>query len=258
MCVTRGNQPAGLRGPAAAAPRGALSFCHPTRNRSSGAGTSGRRQTDWVGREHRDDERYYEQHDIDAALSRIGEGLVRGEPASIEEAIVFLERDPYFFRSGYARERVARQLARMNLTPPQRARARTVVLSTVDGQRHCPHPGAGRLARTVADNPLRWELRSRLHHPDSAIARRALRMVVNVRRPGFTPEDIAAAHALVLAEAARGNWLSPSVARLSRYLWSSEWEAELRSIAPYHGPDRAAAKRLIHAADQRRQRRSGP
>jgi hypothetical protein len=215
-------------------------------------------QTDLVGREHREEEHYYEQLDIDAAVSRLCGSLSRGEPASIEEALAFLEADPYFFRSGYARERVARRLARADLTLQQRARARMVLLSTVDGRRHCPHPGAGRLARTVADNTLRRELRSRLHHPDGATARRALQMVVNVRRPGFAPEDIAAAQALVLADAARGTWLSPTVARLARYLWSSEWEEELRRLLPHHGPDRAAAKRLIHFADQRRQRRSGP
>jgi hypothetical protein len=215
-------------------------------------------QTEPVGREHRDEERYYEQLGIDAAVSRLVEALARREPASIEEALAFLERDPYFFRSGYARERVARQLANVSLTAPQRDRARRVLLSTVDGQRHCPHPGAGRLARTVADNALRRALRSRLHHRDRAIARRALQMIVNVRHPGFTPEDIAAARALVLAEASRGNWLSPTVARLAIYLWSADWEAQLRTALPYHGPDRAAAKRLIAAADQRRQRRPGP
>ena len=75
----------------------------------------------------------------------------------IEEALEFLERDPYFFRSGYARERVARRLASIDLTAEQR------------------------------------------------------------------------------------------VARLAVYLWSREWEAELRNLLPHHGPDRAAAKRILSA-----------
>jgi hypothetical protein len=83
-------------------------------------------------------------------------------------------------------------------------------------------------------------------------------MIVNVRNPGLTADDIAAARALVLAEAARGQWLSPTVAKLAVYVWSGEWEAELRRLLPYHGPDRAPAKRLLAAADQRRWKRPTP
>jgi hypothetical protein len=211
-----------------------------------------------VERRHGDHERNDAQLDIASSVAALGERLSRGEPEAIEEALVFLERDPYFFRSGYARERIARRLARVSLTPAQKIRARAIVLSTVEGRRHCPHPGVGRLARAVADNSLRRELRTRLHHVDSAVALRALRMIVNVRHPGLTPEDIAAAQVLVLTDAGRGQWLSPTVARLAVYLWSSEWEAELRSLLPHHGPDRAAAKRLIDLADRRRSRRPGP
>ena len=130
---------------------------------------------------------------------------------------------PISSRSGYARERIARRLAQAELTAAQQARARTVVLSTVDGQRHCPLPGAGGLTGAVADNSLRRELRARLRESDTAVARRALRMVGNVRDPSLTAEGIAAARALVLADAARGHWLSPTVAKLAAYLcgWPS-------------------------------------
>jgi hypothetical protein len=210
-----------------------------------------------VGRRHEDNEEYYDQLDIDSWVGELGLRLDRGQPEAIEAALTFLERDPYFFRSGYARERVARRLARVELTPAQKGRARALVLDTVDGQSHCPQPGLGRLARAVADNPLRRELRARLEHHDTAVAQRALRTLVNVRHPGLTPDDIAAARVLVLTDAARGHWLSPTVARLATYLWSDRWEAELRALIPYHGPDRAAAKRLLGAADRRR-RRPGP
>jgi hypothetical protein len=210
-------------------------------------------QTRWVARED-----YYRQGDLDSWLVELTRHLSAGEPAAIEEALAFLERDPYFFRSGYARERVARRLSHVELSAAQKARARAIVLSRVDGRRFCPHPGIGRLARAVADNPLRRELRARLHHRDPAVARRALRMVVNVRRPGLTSDDIAAAQALVLGEAARGQWLSPTVERLALYVWSREWEDELRSVLSHHDPDRAAAKRLIGAVDRRRPQRPDP
>ena len=99
-----------------------------------------------MGRQHKDQERYYEQRNLGPWLVELGGRLSRGDPESIEAALAFLERDPYFFRSGYARERVARRLAHAELTPAQKVRARTVVLSTVDGQRHCPLPGIGKLA----------------------------------------------------------------------------------------------------------------
>jgi hypothetical protein len=210
-----------------------------------------------VGRPHEDHERYYDRLDVDRWVAGLGRRLAAGQPAAVDEAIAFLELDPYFFRSGYARERVARRLAHAELTPVQKARVRAVVLSTVDGGRFCPQPGVGRLARAVAHNALRRALRARLHDRDVAVARRALRMVVGVRRPGLTPEDVAAARAIVLADAGRGQWLSPTVARLAVYLWTGEWEAELRRLVPHHGPDRAAAKRLLEAADRRR-RRPGP
>ncbi len=212
-----------------------------------------RRRLTQVGRRHEDGEGYYEQLDIDSWVAELAVRLDRGEPQAIDAALTFLERDPYFFRSGYARERVARRLARVQLTGAQKVRARALVLSSVDGQRHCPHPGLGRLARAVSDNPLRRELRARLHG-DAEVARRALRTVVNVRHPGLTPDDIEAARALVLTDAARGQWLSPTIARLAIYLWSDKWEAELRALLPHHGPDRAAAKRLLDEVDRRRRR----
>src|SRR5262245_57635063 len=118
-------------------------------------------QTELVGRRHEGREHYYEQLEIDSWVVRLGQRLADGQPGSIEEALTFLERDPYFFRSGYARERVARRLAGVKLTPVEKVRVRALVLSSVDGRRFCPQPGVGRLARAVADNPLRRELRRR-------------------------------------------------------------------------------------------------
>jgi hypothetical protein len=211
-----------------------------------------------MSRRHDEHEHYYEELKIDTWVESVGRRLSDGDSEAIEEALAFLERDPYFFRSGYARERVARQLAHADLTLSQRARARELVVSTADGARHCPLPGVGRLAGAVADNSLRRALRSRLHSDDASVARRALRIVVHVRRPGLTADDVEAARALVLADAERGLWLSPTVARLARYLWSREWEAELTALLPHHGPQRAAAKRLVEAADRRRRKRPAP
>jgi hypothetical protein len=204
-----------------------------------------------VGRRHDDSERYYDRLDVDSWVVDLLGRLSRGDSGAVSEALRFLEHDPYFFRSGYARERIARRLASIALSDAEKARARLIVSSTVDGRRHCPQPGAGKLAGAVADNALRRELRARLHHRDHAVVRRALRMVVNVHHPGLTRDDLAAARTLVLSDAGRGRWLSPTVARQAAYLWSREWEAELRSLLPHHGPDRAGAKRLLDAVKRR-------
>ena len=194
--------------------------------------------------------------DVDPWLRALLDRLDHGDGDAVEEAIAFLEQDPYFFRSGYARERIARRLASVDLTPEQKFRARAIVVRTVDGELHCPQPGVGRLARAVGDNPLRRELRTRLTGSDAKVARRALRVIVNVRHPGLTNRELEAARAIVLSDAGRNQWLSPTTARIARYLWSREWEAELRDLLPYHGPDRAAAKRLLQTV--KRERRPDP
>ena len=106
---------------------------------------------------------------------------------------------------------------------------------------------------------MRASLRARLHADDVHVARRAVRTLSRIRRPGLTAADATAARALVLADAGHAPWLSPNVERLARWLWSAEWEAELRDLTQHHGPERAPAKKLIESMDRRRAlRRPGP
>jgi hypothetical protein len=183
--------------------------------------------------------------DIDAWRRRTAAAIAAGEADAVADGLAFLEADPFTYRSGYARNARALRLAAASLTEQGRARARSVVLSTVDGERHCPQPGIGRLARSVADNALRRALRRRLHSPDPAVAHRALRVLAVVRRPGLTAADRGRAQDLVLDSAGRWPSLMPSAARLARWLWTPEWAAQLRSTAVHHGPHRAAARRLV-------------
>ena len=70
-----------------------------------------------------------------------------------------------------------------------------------------------------------------------------------------------AARALLLADAGYTAWLPPNVERLARWLWSTEWEAELRDLTQHHGPERAPPKKLIEAIDRaggERGERPGP
>ena len=170
----------------------------------------------------------------------------------VDAALTYLEADIYEFRSGYERARIARKISGLSLDAAQRARARKYVLDVVDGEKHCAQQALGQLAHAVADNTTRAALRARLHVTDVRVARRALRTLSRVRHPGLTAADQTAAQALVLADAGYTAWLPPNVDRLARWLWSTEWEAELRQITRAHGPERAAAKRLLDAIDRRR------
>ena len=181
-----------------------------------------------------------------------------GPRTDIDAALTYLEADVYEFRSGYERARIARRIAGLSLDAAERARARKYVLDVVDGDKHCAQQALGQLAHAVADNTTRAALRTRLHAADVRVARRAVRTLSGVRHPGLTTADLTAARALVLADAGHTTWLSPNVEKLARWLWTPEWEAELRALTQHHDPERAAAKKLLESVDRRRAKRSGP
>jgi hypothetical protein len=195
---------------------------------------------------------------LTAWVQLVEDQVLAGDSGSIDEALAYLRSDPYYFRSGYSRDRLAGRIARAALTEAQRAEARTFVLLCVDGLAHCRSRELGRLAGATADNALRRDLLDRLRSKDRDVVRRAIRVVARIRRPDLTDADRAVARQLVIEDAARSVWLTREVDRLARWLWSREWEDELRGITRHHGPGRAAAKRILAAADARRKKRPGP
>lgn len=196
---------------------------------------------------------------LEQRLHAISDRLALGDDApAADEALTYLEADPYYFWSGYTRAKITRRLADAPLDSIQRERARRYVLDCVDGTKHCSYSEVAQLAGSVADNRMRKALRSRLHLSDTRVARRALRSITKVRHPGLTDADVTVARHLVLADATRTPWLSPNVERLARWLWTPDWEAELRDLTQHHGPERAPAKKLIESMDRRRARRPGP
>jgi hypothetical protein len=180
---------------------------------------------------------------LDASIRRIMVGLDSRDTSVVGPTLAYLEADPYYLRSGYTRGRLAGRLSGVKLAEPQSSRARDLVLKVVDGECHCPAHGIGRLARSVADNGVRRALRERLHSPDGAVARRALRTIVYISRPGMDPSDFETARLLVVLDAGNGWFLSPSVERLARWMWTPQWRDELRESARDHGPQRSGAKR---------------
>jgi hypothetical protein len=203
-------------------------------------------------------EAYAARERLSAWVQRVEDQVSAGDAGSIDHALAYLRSDPYYFRSGYARDRLVGRVARAALTDAQRAEARAFVLLCVDGLVHCRARELGRLAGATADNALRRALLDRFRSPNRDVARRAIRVLASVKRPGLTDGDRAVARQLVVEDAARTPWLSRDVDRLARWLWSPAWEDELRAVTRHHGPDRAAAKRILAAADARRNKRPGP
>lgn len=61
-------------------------------------------------------------------------GIRAGDRTAIEGALSFLEADPFFFRSGYLKEKVLHALKRAPLTGRDQARLQMVVLRAVEGR----------------------------------------------------------------------------------------------------------------------------
>src|SRR5690349_20480022 len=62
------------------------------------------------------------------------ERLRRHDPAGAETAIRFLEADPWFFRSGYAKSKLLRYLGQIELDESQRRRLSNVMIAAVRGR----------------------------------------------------------------------------------------------------------------------------
>ena len=89
--------------------------------------------------------------------------LRRGDPAAIEDAIVFLEENPRFFRSGYHKRTLAAALKTAALTPDQTARLRQVVLDAAHSTKVGPEFSEyARLAVKLADRRFLDAVEARL------------------------------------------------------------------------------------------------
>ena len=90
-----------------------------------------------------------------------------------DAAILFLEADPWFFRSGYLKARLLRVLKRATLSSREADRLLQVVLNSVDKRHREEFRSYVQLAARIATPQLREQLRDRLSSPDAEIRRRA-------------------------------------------------------------------------------------
>ena len=86
------------------------------------------------------------------------ERLPTGDAGAIEDAIHYLEDDPWEFRSGYAKARLLRRLTHIELDSQQAGRLRRVLLAYVDVGPRWDFREAASLARRIASTEFRDEL----------------------------------------------------------------------------------------------------
>ena len=101
--------------------------------------------------------------------------------SGIESAIVFLEEDPIFFRSGYLKANLLKILSRVELKNSQMARLRKVALAIVDKKDCREFRWYCRLACKVQSPELKNELQQRMNSEDNNIKRRARWMLARIR-----------------------------------------------------------------------------
>ena len=186
--------------------------------------------------------------ELEAYTSALGERLAAHDHDAIDAALAYLDADLYYFRSGYAKQKLLRRLAHQPFDAAQRARVRVLVLQIVDGERHGPMRELKRVARTVADNPMRRALRRRLHSTEEAQASRALQVLLQVKRPGFTTDDIDRVHRIIESRAARYSYWANDLraSAVAQRFWTSEWHDEL--LAASRQERQLGARRILDAA----------
>ena len=205
--------------------------------------------------------------------------LAAGEHDAVEPALVFLETDPWCFRSGYVKDELMRLLARHELTLAERERLESVLLRAVDAGDRREFRRSCRLAARIKTPDLRQELRRRLIVEDRGVARRALLMLTSLPRARLTPSEVDRARQIVLegakrtpgkrrvpsrlGELARAHgivfpvpertdddyWPVPSwVEELTRRFWAETWGHRLVALALGDGEGREPATRVLARA----------
>ena len=109
--------------------------------------------------------------------------LRSGDASGLESAIAFLEADPVFYRTGYAKTKITRAIKPSMLTPAQAARLRFVALSIVDRRDDRDFRAFCRLARKADAPELHDQLRQRLTSTDPNVRRRAHWMLDALEQP---------------------------------------------------------------------------
>ena len=112
-------------------------------------------------------------------LEAIVERLRSGDPSAVEPAVVFLEADPWCFRSGYLKENLMRYLARIPLADEMKERLRHVIAAVVVRGPRRELSMTRRLARAVASPGLVSSLQAILQDDDLIFTHDQVRYVLD-------------------------------------------------------------------------------
>jgi hypothetical protein len=182
--------------------------------------------------------------ELDAAVER----LRAGDTTAAGVVLAYLDVDPWYFRSGYRKGRLARALGHVALAPDDRALLNALTVRWLDDDLYNAGADFCRVAGRNATNALRRQVVAQLHRPRPG-ASRALLLLPYIRRPGLNARS---RRRILELLAETPTWQARD---LARRMFSAEWRSELESMARVHGPLRAAAKAMLMDAESRRQRR---
>lgn len=99
--------------------------------------------------------------------------LKKGDYRGVECAITFLEKDPWFFGSGYVKADLLRFLGRQPLSNGDALRLRAVVIAAIKLRDRREFKYYCRIAKYVDSPEFQTDLEALLKHPNSDVQRRA-------------------------------------------------------------------------------------
>ncbi len=99
--------------------------------------------------------------------------LKQGNAAALDAAITFLEKDPWFFRSGYVKEDLLRFIPKCSLSMSDSQRLRAVVLAAIKLRDRREFKYYCRIAKHIDSPEFQIDLETLSHHADADIQRRA-------------------------------------------------------------------------------------
>jgi hypothetical protein len=123
----------------------------------------------------------YDHLAFPGGLAQKLQALTEQHPEAVEDAICFLEVDPWFFGSGYIKERILHNLKRCSMTETQHERLMQCILRSIDGGSRRVFASYARVAGAHPSNALRMAVESRLASADPEVKRRAWHVMAVIR-----------------------------------------------------------------------------
>jgi hypothetical protein len=133
----------------------------------------------------------YDRLAFPGGLTRAYDQLRKADAAIIEAAIVFLEADPYFFRSGYVKADLVRAVSKFPLSPKQQMRLQQVIIDRIKGPTRREFRRYCNLAPHVTTPAFEREVAALANTPDQVTARNASWVLEALRRSVKSPSGAA-------------------------------------------------------------------